>query len=270
MEERIMSQSEGRAGIAPPPDAPIEISRPLTDAAVSEMAAKARTNERTLAPLVYGSTPAATDVSDVPVEVQEPAPVQAAPGFPANAKPNRYVDAKPSSEFPAASNSDGPLRGLPGTAPVPAAREKPQLRPMGGFGEAEAEYFPLNGAELKTLVEQLLDELYARIQNDMRFHIAVTYPRLSARLQLVVTGEADDQTMVVEKVMPDQHRTPLEVAQQHGDSVVFVVAQQRREFDEQGNVEQPADAMRDELGLRKPRKRQVKTGAGSSIVDVTW
>jgi hypothetical protein len=173
-------------------------------------------------------------------------------------------------EFPAASNSDSPSRGLPGTAPVPAARKSAPIQTTGGFGEAEAEYFPLNGQELRTLIEQLMDEVHARLQNDLRFHIATTYPRVSARVQIIVEAEADDQTVSIEKVMVPQERVPLDVAQERADSVVFVVRSLRREFDEAGNVETPPDAMRDELGLQKPRKRTIKNGAGKSLVDVTW
>ena len=120
------------------------------------------------------------------------------------------------------------------------------------------------------MAEQLLDELYARVQNDLRFHISVTYPRLSIKLQLILEGEADDQTHVIEHVKPPVDKIPLAVAQEHADSVVFVIKAQRREFDDAGNVETPADAMRDQLGLRKPRKQQIKNGMGTAMIDVNW
>ncbi len=262
----------GGIGIAPPPGAPTdEVSMPLQPQLIAEQAAKARQNERQLEPLTYPQQTPQTESNGVVAAsgaVQEPKPVQAASGqLP---KTFQMAKADPKSEFPAGSNSDSPTRGLPGTAPVPAARATSPLTVIGGFGESEAEYFPLDGRELKTLVEQLLDELHARITNDLRFSVAVTYPRVSAKLQLIVEGEADDQAFMVERVMVPHDKTPLDVAQAFADSVSFVVRAQRREFDDKGDVESPADSLRDELGLPKPRKHSVGTGVGRTMVDVEW
>lgn len=256
--------AEGRIGVPPPADAPREVSQPLSPAALSEMQSRARQNERELAPLrPVGGAP--IDAPGASGEVLAPLPVQPAPG---------YVQTVPKTEYPAASNSESPTRGLPGTAPIPAARSTVPIGISGGFGSAgDAEYFPLDGREALTLAMQLFDELSARLQNDLRFSMAVTYPRLSMKLQLVIEGEADDQAFTIEKVLPPHgkwDRTPIEVAKQNGDSVVFVVTALRREFDEEGNVQTPADGMRDELGLRKPRKHSVGSGIGKSIVDVEW
>lgn len=254
---------------APPADAPREVSQPLTPEAIAEMSAKARTNERTLAPLTFDVDPTAVPPETETVgEVEAPLPVVAAPMGPV--VPSKYVEAVSKQDYPAASNTESPTRGAPGTVPVPSARKTAPLQPVGGFGEPENEYFPLDGRELKTVLEQLMDELHARLQNDLRFSIAVTYPRVRAKVQIVIEGEADDQGFTIDRVMPPYEKTPLAEAQRRGDSVVFVVAQVMQEFTEDGQVDTPPDGMRDKLGIPKPRKHRVQTGAGSSLVDVAW
>jgi hypothetical protein len=266
----------GAVGVEPPPDAPIEVSQPLQPDAgrivladprtglptgeVVDPAARARANERELAPLRYerpaapaaqsGVTGKAIDGLD-PFYAQEVARRAALP------------DAK---EFPAASNSDSPARGLPGTAAVPLRQTK-SLALTGGFGDTgEAMYYPLDGQELLALSEALCDRLVDRIRNDLRFSMALTYPRAAVRLQLIVEGEVDDQGFTIEYV-DKKDQTPLEVAQQHGQSVVFVLTEERREFTSTGEVESPPDAIRDELGLVKPRKQYVQTGMGRQLAD---
>jgi hypothetical protein len=152
---------------------------------------------------------------------------------------------------------------------MPAGRRTAPLPVVGGFGQAEGEYFPLTGAELKTLVEQLLDEIYGQIQNDLRFHVSQTYPRVAATLTLRVTGEADDQGLTIEKVRPPVERLPQEVAEAQCDSVVFVIRKQRREFDDAGAVETPPDAIRRALGLTVPAKHEA-SGPLHQVVDVEW
>ncbi len=255
----------GHVGVEPPADAPREVAQPLTAEAITRMQANARANERELAPLRAPGTPLPVDdgrVQPASHEVQAPEPVKAAPGY-------KQV-APRADEFPAGSNTDTPKRGLPGTAPVPAGRKYAPLNVTGGFGESEGEYYPLDGGEALELAKELIAGLYARIQDDIRFTRAQVYPRLSMTVQLIVEGEADDQVMKIEKIMPPHDKTPLEVAKSRGDSVVFVVKEQRREFNDAGEVETPADAMRDELGLKRPGKRQIGSGQNKSLVDVTW
>lgn len=273
--------AEGRAGVEAPADAPREVSQPLQADYIADSLAKARVNEKELAPLTYGRGPIDNEIAaleaklaalklgnnGVPDVVHEPKPVAAAAGYP---QPSKYVDAEPKTQFPAASNTDSPTRGLPGTAPVPAARSKPPIQVIGGFGEAEAEYHPLDGRELMRLVDALASDLVKRCENDLRFTVAITYPRMTCKLLLIVEGEADDAGFEIQKVMVPHEKTPLEVAQQYADSVTFVVRAQRREFDDAGNSESPADAIRDELGIEKPRKRRIGSGAGSAVVDVRW
>jgi hypothetical protein len=280
--------AEGAIGIAPPPDAPYEVTQPLqadagaihvfdpkTGQPTGEVLTPrelARQHERELLPLTYGKTQ--TETSDprlallADMKAQMAAiekslladPVPATQGV----QPAKPVVAADKSQ-PAASNTDSPSRGMPGTAPT-GPRDKPRLEVTGGFGEADQEYYPLDGTEVLALAGTLLDDLWARLQNDLRFSVAITYPRLNIKAQLAIQGEAADQDVIVERVLV-KDRTPLEVAQAHGDSVIFCVTRQKREFDDAENVETPADAIRDELGLIKPRKRKVGTGG---LADVSW
>lgn len=259
--------ADARIGVPIPADAPaVEPAQPLNDQYMAQARARASANERELAPLSYGKQAPGAEAATG--EVQAPKPVEAAPGYPQH-PPNTYKTADAHADFPAGSNSDSPTRGLPGTAPIPAARSKAPLAVVGGFGEASAEYFPLNGRELKTLVEQLLDEVYVQIQNDLRFHISQTYPRLAAKLTLTVEGEADDQGLKIERIAPPVERQSLDLAQQRCDTVCFVIKKQRREFDDKGEVETPADAMRHELGIGAPHKHKAP-GPMGQIVDVQW
>lgn len=253
----------------PPPDAPREWSQPLQADLIAEQQAKARQNERALKPLDFVPTKVnpltKTDPQAASHAVQAPAAVQAA----SVARTPAPVVAPPADHQPAASNTDSPSRGAPGTAPVPSARAKAPLRILGGFGEAEAEYFPLDGHELRLLVEVLLDELYNRVQNDLRFSVAMTYPRLKATLQLLVEGELEETGFAIERVVV-KDQTPVAVAQERGDSVVFVLVAKRREFDDHGEVESPANAIREEIGVEIPRKQQIENGLGKMLADVRW
>lgn len=245
--------AEGRGGVEAPADAPREVSQPLTDDYYAQAQARARTNERQLEPLRVPTGPGPgpdPGLGGAPGEVKAPAPVQAA-----------------DPAYPAGSNSDGPSRGIPGTAPR-VARGRAPLPVVGGFGEGPAEYYPLDGREVKALVESLMDEVHAQMQNDLRFHLAVTYPRVRATVTVRIEGEADDAGVTIEKVKAHD-RTAREVAEAHGDSVVFVITRARQEFDAAGEVDAPPDAMREALGLPVPHKRRVPGPAGQ-VADVSW
>src|SRR5450759_5294201 len=133
--------SSGSVGVEPPPDAPRETSQALTTDALATQVALARSHERELAPLVY----------EKPMTLES-----AVPGKEIAGKDPFYVELEKrmasgqANPMPAASNTDSPSRGMPGTLPVPAARAKPPLQVIGGFGDGgEAQYFPLTGLELK-------------------------------------------------------------------------------------------------------------------------
>lgn len=164
---------------------------------------------------------------------------------------------------PAASNTDSPSRG------IPRAQTDPGKVITGGFGvAADAQYFPLDGAELLQVVYALMDQLAAKIQNDLRFSIAATYPRVSAKVLVQVEGYGLDQALQIQVVMPPHERTPVEVAESRADEVVFIVKTQRREFDEAGNSESPPNAMRAEIGAAIPRKQAFGEGARRVIADI--
>lgn len=167
--------------------------------------------------------------------------------------------------MPAASDTDSPTRGIPRQV-VDAGKQ-----PQGGFGDqAAAQYFALNGQELRVLVEALMDQIYQRIQNDLRFNEAIVYPQVGARVVIEITGFAHDSDFLVEKIMPPdpRARTPTEIARQFADEVAFVVLAEHRETDDQGNPATPPDAVRVELGLLRPAKRVIRSGGTDMFVDV--
>lgn len=164
---------------------------------------------------------------------------------------------------PAASNTDSPSRGVP--RPI----ADPGKRITGGFGDVgEAQYFPLDGLELKVLIEALLDDLHARIQDDLRFARAMTYPRVRARVEIIVECYAADAGFVIPKIAKPHEKTPIDVARSHADECVFILSSQRQEFDEDNQPQSAPNAIRQELGMGIPRKQSVQTPGGRMIVDV--
>lgn len=172
----------------------------------------------------------------------------------------------PAKHQPAASDTDSPARGTP----PPMATLPEGKRITGGFGDpVEAEYYPLDGTELRELVYALMDSIHARLQDDLRFSFATTYPRCSARVVVEIDAFAQDQTLTVEKVMvPPHEKTPMEVARIYGDQVVFCVTAERAEMTEDGRSIAPPNQTRKELQLPIPRKTAVQTPAGRMIVDL--
>lgn len=266
---------------AAPPDAARETTEPLqVDAGaivvhdprtkqptgeVIDPIARAQANERELKPLTYenpAAPPSQSVVSGKTVNGLDPFYAEEAK------RKAALAAAEPERTMPAMSNTDSPSRGLPGTAPVPAARKTKPIGVTGGFGDAgEAQYFPLTGPELMELTRALLDKLNDRITNDLRFSLAITYPRIAVKLQLIVEGEVDDQGFDVTYV-DTKDQTPLDVAKQHGQSVVFVLTEERREFTVDGEVDSPPDAIRKELGMVRPHKQLVQTGSGRVFADL--
>lgn len=244
---------------APPPDAPRETTAPLESSALNAQLAMARANERTLAPFSTVASPttmttgAVAPVATPPtvdaVVAPAPAPVVAPP-----APPARVI-------HPAGSDTDSPSRGIP--RPI----DDPGKAITGGFGTlGEAQYFPLDGTELKALVRKLLGAADRVIENDLRFSIAVTYPRVTVRVKIEVEGYAESAQFSIER-MEMHDKTPEDVAAERAQPVHFEVSYQRREFDEAGEPENPPDRLRDEMGIQKPRKQFVQAGAQRMIVD---
>lgn len=237
----------------PPPGAPHEVTQPLSAETVAAQIAQAQANERELPP--FNPQPMAV----VPVEtpVPPPADLNAAAKLLAEARTRR-----PESHQPAASNTDSPSRGMP------RAVDDPGKAITGGFGSpGEAQYYAINGLELQEVVRKLLDQLNERITNDLRFSIAITYPRISVRLKLEVESHAQNAGVEIVYAKKDE-RTPLDVAEAHADEVCFVLREVKREFDDDGVPENPPDRMREELGLPVPRKRMIQAGATRVMVDV--
>ena len=202
-----------------------------------------------------GHAPAA----EPPEAVQEPDPNAPAPPAVIVGGPN---DSQRPAHQPAASNSDTPSRGIP--RPI----TDPGKKITGGFGDiAQAQYFPLNGDELRHLVDGLLSEIHARLEDDLRFSQAVVYPRVRARVEVIVEAYAQDGFQVF-KIMPPHEKTPIEIARQYGDEVAFVVVSERVEMTDAGESVQPPDALRKELGLSIPHKHAVETPGGRMLVDV--
>ena len=229
--------------------------------------ARARQNERTLLPLTYGKTALESpvpgkDIGHVDPFYEELAKRKAA-------RTADQIAADEAAAMPAASNSDSPSRGIPGTAPVPASRKRAPLKNEGGFGIGGGpEYFPIDGSEAREMALQLMDQLAERLKNDLRFTLATCYPRLAIKLQLIVDAVTSGGEAGFEIEYVAAHdKTALDVAKAHGDAVVFVLREQRREFNEAGEVETPPDAMRDELGLNKPKRQFVQTGTGKQMAD---
>lgn len=166
---------------------------------------------------------------------------------------------------PAASDTESPSRGIPSPISDPGKQIK------GGFGVAAAaaglEYIPLDGRELGTLLQAFLVEIAERLTNDLRFSIAVTYPRVRARVELIVESYMSETDFRIVRHFPEINRAPLEIAREHADEICFVIANERREVAADGSVSAPANAIRAELGVEIPHKQVIETPAGRLVVD---
>jgi hypothetical protein len=278
----IAAASTGQAeGAVPPPGAPHEVAQPLDDGLIADQLARAAANERELKPLVFNQTPrpsmdqptiSAADalssqrrIRQVKRHAQESdTPSQELVAAPTTQPvPTGFVD-PPLPHQPAASDTDSPSRG------IPKAIADPGKHITGGFGDAgQAQYYPLDGIELRELVYSLMDQIHARLADDLRFSMAICYPRVSARVEVIIDGYPVDVGFVIPQVMKPYEKTPLEVARSYGDEVVFVVKAERVEMTADGESVTPPNLMRQELGLRVPRKQAIDTPTGRQLVDVT-
>jgi len=287
--EIIAASLESTGGAVPPPGAPREFTQPLSDQAVADQLARASANERELKPLVFEQRPLVSQpvVSAVEAlssqrrirQVRRTAPDTAPAGSAVVLTDADEIAPPPSAAQPvptgftdldppllhqrAASNTDSPSRG------IPKATTDPGKQVTGGFGDAgQAQYYPLDGLELKELVRSLLDKLNARIEDDLRFSLAICYPRVSVRLELIVDGYPVDAGFQIPTVLPPYEKTPIEVARDHGNDIVFVVREQHVEMSAEGESVTPPNLLRQELGLRVPRKQALDTPMGRQMVDV--
>lgn len=174
------------------------------------------------------------------------------------------------SHQPAASNTDSPSRGVP----TPSADPGKQI--TGGFGDAgDAQYYPLDGSELRELVRGLMSVIDAQIENDLRFSMAITYPRVAAKVTVEITAYAAggdggqyDPSFTIDKVMPPHEKTPLAVAKERADQICFVVIADKIEMRADGTSVAPPNQIRQELGLLVPRKQAISTPQGRLLVDL--
>lgn len=170
------------------------------------------------------------------------------------------------ARMPAASNTDSPARGLP----KPVAPDKAIT---GGFADTlDAQYFPLSGDELGVLITAQLEFLKDLIKSDLRFSLALTYPRVRAKISIEIEGDVEDAGFRIPRlVVPADGApgsTPIAIARAHADEICFVVQTLRQEFDATNESDMPPDAIRDELGLAKPGKRMIIAGGRRVFVDV--
>lgn len=312
--------AEGHAGIAPPADAPQEVSRPLTADAGSILDAegqlhrpidRARANERELQPLTYRDSvqQAAAELAGTaaPGVVKAPEPVKAAVVAAAPPPIAAVAVAKaPNPVQPAASNSDTPSRGLPGTAYSPY--RDPTRAPLtveGGFGSGGGEYFALDGTELREAIAFLLGDLFDQAENDARIvglsgdtigtvSITLTIPdrpasgeigftmtaergnpdgdlvrAIDALFQAFIADVKQDLRFGIAASYPEYSLTLTLRVKAHAGDPGFTLVKHRREFDDAGNPETPPDALREELGLPLPSWQTTMAGSlGAMSSDV--
>jgi hypothetical protein len=250
---------------ATPPRPPQVPAPPASPAAAPLTVPRIRRSSRLPMPPVPTEVAPAAPVA-APVEaVIEVAPPPPPP--PVLNRPPALTDAD-RARMPAASDSDSPAAGVL-RGHIPAGKEI-----TGGFTDGSGlQYFPLNGQELFTLVESLMDQIHARCKNDLRFNEALCYPQVTARVLIEVQGFVHDSDFTIQQVLPTTHdavrRTPIEVARLVADEVCFVLIEEQRETDDTGQSATPPDQIREGLGLQRPRKRRITSGRGDKqFVDV--
>jgi hypothetical protein len=253
-----MAKEDITGGMAPPPPgAPHEVAQDLSPELIALQHRQAMQHEQELRPLTY----------DQPGESLAPKPV-----FESSAEKNlqmtlrlaaqQRAEGREPNRMPAESDTDSPSRGMP----TPSSDPGKQI--TGGFGEPlEAQYFALDGHELKLLVQKLLKDLSARLENDLRFHVAITYPRVRVVVSVAVDGWAVEAGFHIEQGA-EHLKTPVDVALASGaEPISFEEVAIRREFDEEDQPENPPDRIRDELRIEKPRKQAIYEGGRRQIVD---
>jgi hypothetical protein len=288
----------GSAGAAPPSNAPYEVSQPLTDDAFSAInpetgqresaADRAARNSRSLKPLPWetgaapasppalaraaSSFPAPAEPSAAPAPPEPPRGVAGAETEPPPPRPVMTTVARPpvaeaDQPPPPAWDADSIPAEFSSHRGVPRPIADPHKQITGGFGRGEARYFPLDGLELKELVRELLDRMNARLDRDLRFSIAVTYPRVTARVIIEVQGFAQAEPDVLIEQF-EKGPVPLKTARAVADEICFVVIEQASEVDETGQPIIAHDTIRDELGLTRPEKQKVSGDPLGQMVDV--
>lgn len=165
------------------------------------------------------------------------------------------------SAQPAASNTDSPARGMP--SPV----ADPGKRITGGFGDAiDQQYFPLDGSELRALVVGILEYLKDQMLNDLRFSVALCYPRVTARVVIHIEGYAHEMNFDLTRAA-EHTKTSAAIAEAAGaDAVAFELEGVVAEMTPEGESVMPPNATREALGLVVPRKQRVPMPTGGFAV----
>lgn len=302
--------AEGHAGQRPPAGADLTPAQPLRPDAGTIVDVhgvahrpidKARANERELAPLTYKDSiqQAAAELAGtvaVPSVVQAVPVVQAAvvAAKPVIVVPTTSKAADPTQ--PAASNTDTPSRGIPGTAFSPHRTPgKDPLRVEGGFGSGSGEYFALDGTEMKVCLQQLLEDVLGHAENDHRVVGMTALTTAEVSLIAVLTADTEDQKVTITArgentvrgdlvatitavcdrfhadlqtdmrlqmacAYPQYGATLTLTVKAHAADPGFTIVKHRREFDEAGEPETPPDALREELGLPVPGRQITMAG----------
>lgn len=255
---------------APPPGAPHQVSQPLSSTDRSAMLAKAQQHERELKPLTatgpgLGANsapivhPAASTTSGSVAEAPPPV-AEGQGGQAAGAEEGETLAAvaevfngpagtqtastPPDPRFvipdhgagrvrPAESDTDSPSRG------IPTPTLDPGKQVTGGWGDSGGEYFALDGAELAQVTQTLFRDLQRQMSADLRFGISTVYPQVRVRVQVLVDG-IDPSVPVSEQKFDLGATRILEL-----EGLV------------QDDQDSPADALRDQAGLTKPRKQRL-------------
>ncbi len=248
----------------PPANAPMETTQPLQPDVLADQIASAHANERTLAPLVFGVKQRADPATDLLEQTfAAPPPSEELPRKTMTPAMTEPISAPPDrSHQPAASNSDSPSRG------IPRQIDDPGKKITGGFGDlGEAQYYPLDGLELKELAKHLLSKLLDQIENDLHFSMAITYPRVEVKAIIQVSGYAQEGAFELFKGGAHDKTTVENSVKAGADPIAFELSESRAEFNAEGESVDPPDRIRDNLGLEKPHKQVVQMGQNRSIVD---
>lgn len=264
----------GSAGAPPPPGAPHEVSQPLAPETLHDQLEKALAHEQELKPLKFpppkltapapvvgagtgsggeglpkggptGGTGAINGVSLKPsaAVAEDSGSIEAIEALITDTE-EALIPSVPVVHQPAASTTDSPSRGVP--KPI----GDPGKQITGGWGESPSQYYALDGSELRTLIEGLMDDLKKQMTTDLRFSLALTYPQVRAKVTITIDGAtADAGVNDVKFDLPLARIVTLETLILD-DGVT------------------PPDALRDAVGLPKPYKHLVKTGAGKFFADV--
>lgn len=234
----------------PPAGAPIETTQPLQPSLVQSQAELAALHEKELAPLKFALDKAVASVAGtlhLPADhTVVTAPPHTAPDAPAGSEALHGAEPiVPVNPQPAASDTDTPARGIPKPITDPGKKITGGWGDDGGF---EAQYYALDGTELRALILSIMKELSTEMEKDLRFGIACCYPRVAARVTIEIGGAAPDASV-------------NDIAFDLESRVLFLSGQK---VDDNST---PADQLRIDAGVERPYKRTVKTPTGTYIVD---